>query len=314
MKKISFNKILLSIVSLITATVIACPTQVFAYSDDIYNVDPDSCYWLVSSESTGPATAIVSVMMMIQPDYANGNFETAYTFDCVDGNTFTYDKGTSDEFTRTIGTMEFDVKSVNKHITSSTIGESPVWRDSFRIEPGTYEFSQSASFGCGNAVALRQNQESPLSEDGYSAANLDRTVVKDNDHLDIYLLVGDNQWVVDKKNVDAFSEWAKKNEAMRNSNGIVAGESQNSTETTAASTEVTESIDGQTTAMQSTEPSTVEPSYTAAESTEATAPVKKNTDSNLSKIVLLILILGMLFVSAKAYIAKKREENGGGGE
>ena len=30
--------------------------------------------------------------------------------------------------------------------------------------------------------------------------------------------------------------------------------------------------------------------------------------------VLLILILGMLFVSAKANIAKKREENGGGGE
>ena len=30
--------------------------------------------------------------------------------------------------------------------------------------------------------------------------------------------------------------------------------------------------------------------------------------------MLLILMLGMLFVSAKAYIAKKREENGGGGE
>ena len=170
MKKISFKKTLLSIVSLIMAAVIACPVQAFAYSDDVYNVDKDSCYWYVSSESTGAATAIVSVIMMIQPDYANSDFITGYAFDCVGGNTFTYCKGTSDEWTDTFGTMEFDIKSINKHITSTTIGESPVWRDSFRVEPGTYEFSQSASFGCGNVVALRQNQESPPSDKAFESS------------------------------------------------------------------------------------------------------------------------------------------------
>lgn len=295
----------MSTVSLIAAAVIACPAQVFAYDQDKCNETPEEGLWYVSSESTGAATATVSVIMMIQPEYANGNFETAYTFYCTNGK-FTC----TDGYTETHGTMAYDIKSVNKHVTSSTVGESPIWRGDFRLEPGTYELSDGATaMTVSNVVALRQNLESPLEEDGYGA-QLDDTVVKDNDHLDIYLLVGESEWITDKKNVDAFSEWAKKNEAMRNSNGIVAGETQDSTETTAASTEVTESIDGQTTVVQSTEASTVEPSYTTAESTEATAPVKEKHTHSTATMVLLILIIAAMFIGGKAYVAKKHEENG----
>ena len=308
MKKINFKKVLMSTVSLIAAAVIACPAQVFAYDQDKCNETPEEGLWYVSSESTGAATATVSVIMMIQPEYANGNFETAYTFYCTNGK-FTC----TDGYTETHGTMAYDIKSVNKHVTSSTVGESPIWRGDFRLEPGTYELSDGATaMTVSNVVALRQNLESPLEEDGYGA-QLDDTVVKDNDHLDIYLLVGESEWITDKKNVDAFSEWAKKNEAMRNSNGIVAGETQDSTETTAASTEVTESIDGQTTAVQSTEASTVEastvePSYTeAAESSTMEDETMEHTSNPFIVVILAIILAAILIVGILILILSRKE-------
>lgn len=308
MKKINFKKVLMSTVSLIAAAVIACPAQVFAYDQDKCNVNPEEGLWYVSSEVGNGATANANVIMMIQPGYANSEFEANYeftdingTFNCSDGTVSTYE------------TMAYRIKSINKHITSSTVGESPIWRSSFALEPGTYEFSSAYAFGGGNVVALRQNQESSLEEDGYSVANLDDTIVKEGDVIDIYLLVGEMDWVVDKKNVDAFSEWAKKNEAMRNSNGIVAGETQDSTETTAASTEVTESIDGQTTAVQSTEASTVEastvePSYTeAAESSTMEDETMEHTSNPFIVVILAIILAAILIVGILILILSRKE-------